>query len=732
MYSGKDKPTIAILSTYPPRECGIATFTQDLLQSSQKFLGTSINCKVAAINISPLETYKYPYEVAWEIDQDNKNDYLDLAKIFNADEQITGIIIQHEYGIFGGPEGENLLYFMKNCKKPILVTLHTTLPEPNLKMKSVTTEIISLASTIVVLTNKSKDIIENLYPDSHKKMFVIPHGIHPVIFSDAKRCKIKLELENHIVLTTFGLLSRGKGIEYALRALPSVVKKYPTILYLILGETHPVIRRHEGEKYRIELVKLINKLKLENHVKFYNQYFSLADLLEFLKATDIYIATSINPNQTVSGTLSYALGSGLAVISTKFAQAKEIITHDIGRLVPIKNSPAFSDAILDLLNDEYRLEQMRLNSYKMTREMLWSNVAERYAKLLTRVIIPDIKLDHLYKMTDDFGLFQFASFDIPNKNYGYTLDDNSRAIIVCSWLLKQKYTKRLDLLLRLYLKFIKKCQLTDGSFVNYIEFNYKNPTLQNNIEDLEDTQARTLWALSEIISNNILDENIRNEAKKIFLLNIKQEKRFTHLRAMAFAIKSFALVSNIFPEEYNLLSTRIKEYGDYLLIALKNNSIKSWIWLEDGLKYNNALLSESLIIAGDITKNSNYTNKGLMSLKFLISKTFSKTYIPIGHSKWYKNKQKRSNYDQQPEDPASMILTLSRAYKITGDDKYKKLANKCFGWFLGINSVNKSLYNYKSGGCYDGLHFDRVNLNQGAESLISYLMSNIIITEINK
>lgn len=620
---------------------------------------------------------------------------------------------------------------MQTCKKPMLVTLHTTLPNPSPEMKSVTRKIIELASTIVVLTQKSKEITENLYPESLGKVFVIPHGIHPSIFSDPKKLKNKLELDNQIVLTTFGLLSRGKGIEYALQALPKVIKKYPSVLYLILGETHPVIRRNEGEKYRLELAKLVSKLNLEKHVKFYDQYLSLPDLFEFLKATDIYISTSINPNQAVSGTLSYALGIGLAVVSTEFAQAKEIVTPKTGKLVPIKDSAALSLALLDLLSDEKRLKQMHLNAFEMTRPMLWSNVADKYTKLLTRLVIPATKLTHLHTMTDDFGIFQFATLTSPNKEFGYTLDDNARALIVCSWLIKQTYTKELEVLLRLYLTFIKKCQLKDGSFANYIGFKDKCPTPQNNKEDLQDSQTRALWALSETIVNRTLADDIRSEAKKMLLLNLKLGTKLTHLRAKSFAIKSFALVLPFLPEKQDELLSYIKDYADSLITALKNNSVKSWQWFESDLNYNNALLSESLLIAGNILKNDEYKSKGLISLQFLISKTFSETYMPIGHSQWYKNKEKRSNYDQQPEDPASMILALVSAYNYTGDKQYKKLADKCFSWFLGNNSLKKALYDYKNGGCYDGLHPDRVNLNQGAESLISYLMSSFTMSQLH-
>jgi len=725
------KKTIVFVSTYPPRECGIATFTQDLLTYCQKVLGTRIQCKVAAFNLTPLDTYRYPPEVAWEIDQNNKAEYHNLAKTINTEDNIIGVIVQHEYGIFGGIEGEKILSFITHCRKPMLVTLHTVLPHPNDEMRAVTEKIILLASTIVVLTQNSKNIIEETYPQAIDKVFVIPHGIHPTAFSTPEAYKEKLELEHHIVLSTFGLLSRGKGIEYAIAALPEIIKKYPSVLYLILGQTHPVIIRNEGEKYRIELSRLIKKLGLGKHVKFYDQYLGLTDLFQFLKATDIYIATAINPNQAVSGTLSYALGTGRAVVSTQFAQAKENVTADVGRLVPVQDSSALTEALLDLLGDMKRLKQMHKNAYEKTRPMLWSNIAKQYLALLNRPIVPPLKLDHLRKMTDDFGLFQFAEGSVPDKDSGYTLDDNARALIFCSWMVQKEATQELIALMQTYLTFIKKCQLEDGSFINYISFKEKVAAEQNNEEDLQDPQARALWALSNIMSNTMLSASLRNQAKEMFLKALPKGCALTYVRSIAFAIKSFALAQEALPEKRELLLHYIENHADRLLAALKENAEKSWYWFEDYLSYNNALLAESLLIAGDVTKNSDYTTGGIRSLKFLISKTFSAgTYIPIGHSKWYKNNKKRSIYDQQPEDPASTILALATAYKITHNKEYKKLAKNCFSWFLGNNSLHIPLYDKKTGGSYDGLHPDRVNLNQGAESLVSYLMSSFTIREL--
>jgi len=703
-----------------------------LLNSCQRFLGSSTLCKVAGFNLTSLDTHKYPDEVAWEVDQNSREGHEDLAKEINADNNVSAVILQHEYGIFGGQDGENILTFMRVCKKPILVTLHTVLPSPSDKMREVTSEIIELSKTVIVLTTRSKELVESIYPNSVTKIFVIPHGIHPVNFSTPKAHKVKVGLKKNLVLSTFGLLSSGKGVEYAIKALPKIIKKYPSIVYLILGQTHPVVLRNEGEKYRISLARLVTKLGLEKHVKFYDQYLRLPELFEFLKSTDIYMSLSINPNQAVSGTLSYALGSGRAVISTEFAQAKEIVTPEIGSLVPIKDSKAIANAVLHILSDTKRLNRMHLHAYESTRYMLWSNVAEKYLNLLGRTAVPTISIAHLETLTDKFGLFQFASLSEPNTQFGYTLDDNARAAIVCGWLTKQSHTKELERLIGIYLEFIKKCQDEEGRFINYIAYKNYAPSSQNKLEDLEDAQARALWALSEIMSNTKLSSEYRAKAKEIFLITYKNLPTLTHLRSMAYAIKSFALVLEILPEEKEQLTKHIKLYADTLMLALKSNADKSWHWFENHLSYNNGLLSEGLLVAGSALRNAQYKKEGLETLQFLIGKTFSEnTYMPIGQSSWYKNYDKRSKYDQQPEDPASMILALARAFAYTHNQEYKVLAEQCFGWFLGKNSLNISLYDAETGGCYDGLHPDRVNLNQGAESLVSYLMANVTMAQFN-
>lgn len=703
-------PYIVFVGTYPPRECGIATFTQDLLNSSKSILNGGIECKVAAMNVSPLDKHVYPVEVGWEIDQNNKKQHIDLAKKLNSDDRCIGLIVEHEYGIYGGEWGENILYLIERCKKPIVATFHTALPTPDEKMFEVTQKIIQHVKAIVVLTESSKKVLEKLYLESVGKIQVIPHGIHPTKFTTTANSKKKLKLGDFKILSTFGLLSRSKGIEYVIKALPAVVKKHPKVRYLILGKTHPVVRRKEGESYRMELTKLVTKLNLKNHVKFYDQYLHIKELLEFLKATDIYISTSINTDQAVSGTLSYALGTGRATVSTEFAQAKEIISKEVGRLVPIKDSVAMSEALNEIMMDDKELLLMNKRAYEMTRPMLWDNVALRCIKLLTQNVIPPLNLKHLIKMTDKFGLFQFADKEKPSPDFGYTIDDNARALIISNKLKINKLTE-------IYLEYIKKSQKENGGFVNYIGYKDKRPTLQNETEDLTDANARTLWALAEVMADN-------KNAKTIFENNWKNFDAREHKRAKAIMIKTLLLAIKQYPKHKNEMEEVVQKYADELTMAYDGK------WFEKGLKYNNGVMPESLYLAGKYFQNERYTNVAEKSLGYLIENTFNNdAYHPTGNQTWLNKDGEGGDYDQQPEDPASMILALKTAYEITGCEKYKNLARICFSWFLGNNSKNVPIYNFETGGCYDGLTIKGVNKNQGAESLLSYLISVLIITE---
>jgi hypothetical protein len=572
-------------------------------------------------------------------------------------------------------------------------------------MYRITEVLLEKASQVVVMSKQSKDILINTYPSIDKnKIKFIPHGIHPVLFKLTSSTKPKIGMKNRIVLATFGLISRNKGIEYVLRALPSIVEKHPEVIYLILGSTHPVIRRQEGESYRVELLKLTEELGLKRNVRFYDQYFPLDDILKYLQATDIYLFTALDPMQSVSGTFSYALGTGAAVVSTTFNQAKEMITPEVGRLVPMKDSPAFTAAILELIHDQNRLEIMHHEAYLSTRSMLWSNVGEEFINLISSTSLPPINLNHLHNMVDDFGLVQFAKNSKPDYDSGYTLDDNARALIACRWIseLYPEFRSEMKKYIAIFAKFVDFCVNKNGTYINYIAKDKRTATTQNDVENLNDSIGRIIWATS---SPKLLEQ-----AK--------------YPRSIAMSI--LGLANHTGKNAISILADKLK-------LAFEENADEKWCWFEPELTYANGLLPAALLVAANTTGNNHYKEIAIKSLEFLIKTCFyGDVYVPIGQKRWFAKGKERSLFDAQPEDPCAMLIALEQAFYTTNDPRYARLARKCFSWYRGNNLTGNRMYDPMTGGCFDGLKQDGVNHNQGAESLISYLMARCIIDRINQ
>ena len=436
----QNKSQIVFLSTFPPRQCGIATFTADLAGTIDQMYGPLIESRIVAININDISRLPYSDKVIFQISQPDRKDYVRAALRINRLKRVALVNVQHEFGIFGGEYGSYLIPFLEKIKKPVIVTFHTVLPMPDDKMRSTVQQIAKYSKGIVVMTDYSKKILERVYDLDVDKIRVIPHGIHNVPYKTSEFAKSVLGLSNKVVLSTFGLLSSTKGIEYVIEALPAVVEKFPNVRFVIAGVTHPVVLENEGERYRNYLIKKVYELGLDKYVLFFNTYFDTTKLLGILEATDIYISPSLDPNQAVSGTLSYAMGSGRPVISTAFAQAKEDITDEVGMLVDFRNPRAFSNSIIKLLSDNELRLKMGRNAYFRTRHMTWENVTLSYLKYFSEFVpdlgseqrkLPPIKFTHLTKLTDNFGIIQFAKLTVPDITSGYTLDDNARAFDCC-------------------------------------------------------------------------------------------------------------------------------------------------------------------------------------------------------------------------------------------------------------------------------------------------------------
>ena len=528
---------ICFLSNFPPKECGIATFTQDLITSMNKRFNPKVKSRVIALN-EESSIYNYDSRVVMEMNKDYLEDYINIAKKINRSDKIKLVCIQHEFGIFGGEYGSYIIPFLETIEKPVVVTFHSVLPQPNNLRKNVVKFICDKCAATIVMAESAIDILHNDYGVTKSKIHVIRHGIPDTPLKDSEPFKKKLRLDNKIVLSTFGLLSRGKGIEYMIKALPHLVKKYPNLLYVIIGETHPVIRKREGEEYRNYLVDLVKKLNLQNNVKFYNKYLSLEEIIEYLLATDVYICTNLERNQIVSGTLSYAMGCGKAVVSTPNLYAEEVLSNERGMVAELQNPKSYAEKIDALLSNPDLRKRIEQNAYAFARSMIWPNVASSYLHLFNKIVklreettekYPTIKLNHLKSLTDDVGCIQFSKLSIPDAASGYTVDDNARALIVATMhdkLYNSEISKELS---KTYLNFLERVHDENAKF-NDMEF-------QENklIPTSEDAIGRALWSLGHLI-NNSKNHELITKAKNMFDKTYSLIEPDSSPRAKAFTV----------------------------------------------------------------------------------------------------------------------------------------------------------------------------------------------------
>lgn len=685
---------LVFISTFVPRECGIATFTRDLFNS--------INIDKGVVAMGD-KKYNYGKEVIGEIRESEIDDYIKIARELNNNDDVKIIHIQHEFGIFGGEYGSHILYFLNEIKKPVIITFHTVLSQAEQKRIEIIQKIAQKVKAIIVMNHESKKILEEEYNISKNLISYIPHGIPNIPLSDGEKEKKELKLENNIVLSTYGLISESKGIEYFIEALSEVVKYFPNVKYLILGETHPVVKKKEGERYRNFLKSEVNRLGLQKNVVFYNKYLNSKDIEYFLNATDVYLSPMLDPKQSASGTISFALGCGRPVISTSTSYARNTIKNNTGTLVGFRNPDEISKAILKMLNNFQETKRMGISAYIESRFMTWDNVALSHIKIYKKYMdinlkYPKLKLDHLRKLTDDYGIIQFANNTIPNMEYGYSMDDNARALIVA-------FNEGEDNLAEIYLNFIRKNQKEDGSFYNYIN---KDRIVENK-EIAEDVQGRVLWALGKT-----------SKGKDIFNKALPYIKNIKSPRAKSFTILGLK-------EEKELM----KKFAEDLVRLFTKGKNKKWNWFEDCLTYSSSRIPEALLFAYSNLNEKKYLDVAQKSIEFLISKTFSKNkYIPIGQDGWFLKNKRRALFDQQPEDPASMVELLVYAYEITKKEEYRQKAIIAFEWFLGKNHLGQVVYDDSTGGCYDGLGKYSLNINQGAESTVCYLLARQAIEKV--
>ncbi len=724
------KPEIVFISSFPPKVCGIATYTQDLIQSLQSKFGESFKASICPMETEE-ENFEYKEFTQYKLNTSDAVAYMELAVEINKNDNIQFVMLQHEFGFFNETKS-GLYLLLRNLKKEVIITFHTVLPKPNQELREKVKEIADFSKSIIVMTSISADILSNDYNIPLEKITVIPHGTHLLPFTDKIALKEKYGLKDKKVLSTFGLLGSGKNIETTLKALPEIISKNPDVIFLILGKTHPAIARNEGEKYREHLEDLMCKLHLENHIRFINEYLPLPELLEYLQLTDVYLFTSKDRNQAVSGTFSYAISSGCAIVSTPIPHALEVLKEDTGIIIDFEAPEQLTVAVNTLLENENKREELHAKSLEKMAPTAWENSSILHALLFQKLgkntiklhyTLPDINLGHIQNMTTDFGIIQFSKISKPDINSGYTLDDNARAMIaICQHYEISKDKADLQLI-SIYLNVIKFCQQKDGSFLNYID-KQKQFTKQNYETNLDDSNGRAIWALGYLISlKEILPQEFSETAEKIIQKNLVWAQKIHSTRAMAFMIKGF------YYQNSEKTIPLLKDLAERLVKMYQHEAKDDWHWFESYLTYGNSVLPEALLCAWIITQNEVYKKIAEESFHFLLSKIMVDDNIKVISNKGWLQKENTENNPpiggEQPIDVAYTILALSTFYKVFEDEKYAQMMINSFNWFLGKNHLNQIIYNPATGGCYDGVEEKNVNLNQGAESTISYLMARL-------
>ena len=729
---------IAFIGNYLPRQCGIATFTTDLCEAIAKKY-TDTTCIALPVN-DLLTGYAYPSRVRFEITENDIDSYLRASDFLNIN-NVDLVSLQFEYGIFGGKAGSHILALLKRLRMPIVTTLHTILKNPNPDQRRVLEEVAALSDRLVVMSERGSEFLGDVYHVSLEKVDIIPHGIPDVSFVDPSFNKDLFGVEGKFVLLSFGLLSSNKGIETVISALPDIVARYPDTVYIIVGATHPHVIQHEGETYRLSLQWLAQQKGVESNIIFYNRFVSSEELIEFISAADIYITPYLSEAQITSGTLAYTLGAGKAIISTPYWYAQEILSDGRGVLVPFRNPAALAEQVINLLDNEAERHAMRKRAYMFGRAMVWSEVAQRYMESFKRARaerrhyippgfiakaldkfpgeLPPLKLDHLQNMTDETGMFQHALFTVPNYSHGYTTDDNARALLVSILLDELGIIESLGLASR-YLAFLGFAfNEQTKRFRNFMD--YQRNWLENSGSD--DSHGRALLALGTVLSHSNTP-TLNSMAGWLFEQTFPPILLTTSPRAWAFALIGIYEYSQKFAGDRRAGQVR-DELAGRLLTLYQNNRSEHWRWYEKSLSYCNAALPHALLTCGKSIPNIAMTDAGLESLIWLadLQRASAGHFVPIGSNGFYQHGGERARFDQQPVEAQAMVSACLEAFRITGDKHWNKEAHRAFEWFLGRNDLNLPIYDPTTGGCRDGLHPDRANENQGAESTLSFLQS---------
>ncbi len=731
------KRKVAFVSSFLPRRCGIATFTSDLIKNTGLAAKDSFEPLVVAMRSE--DEIKYNEPVKFEIRQHVKNDYICAADYINFS-HVDIVSIQHEFGLFGGDAGSHLGLLLNRLNAPVLSTLHTVLDDPNPDYYKSTVEVCNASYKVITMNKRGVTMLKEIYGIPESKILLVPHGIPDLPFVDNNYYKHKFGMEGRRTILTFGLLSKNKGIEVMLQAMPAIAEAEPSALYIILGMTHPSVLKHDGESYRFSLQQMVKELGIHEHVIFYNRFVNDEELSNFLCASDIYVTPYLNREQLTSGTLSFAVGTGKAVVSTPYWAAMELLADGRGKLVRFGDYKHTAQAVIEILKDDALFYSLRRKAYEYGRSRTWPKVGERYWKLFCakrmlppittkppsessrNLEVPEPRLDHIRRLTDDVGIYQHANFTIPDRTHGYCTDDNARGLMAMTRYYSQyPEAPTLELLDR-YLSFVLYAQDESGRIRNFLNF---DRTWRKN-EPPSDAFGRALWALGAVIADPP-SLSYLSVIKDCFDRSVEHAGKESP-RSMAYAILGMSDYLKQFPGASDI-KRQLATSADRLVGLYERYSHPQWQWFEEILAYDNAILSHALFVAGAVL-GEEYVKVAETTCEFLLESTFEVDHFSfVGCNGWYKRGGKKAAFDQQPIEAMGTILMLGDAYQATGNVRYLALQRKAFDWFLGENDLRMPVYDFKTKGCHDGLTAGGVNSNQGAESTLSFFLSLLTIIE---
>ena len=744
----KSLQRVAFIGNYLPRRCGIATFTHDLHRSVAAARPNLETCVVAMTDSGSI--YDYPPAVRLEIHDEKIGDYVKAAKFLNS-AGFDVVCLQHEYGIFGGEAGGNIIELLSRLEMPVVTTLHTVLAKPTPIQHDVIRRIMDISAKTVVMSEKGFELLRSVHNFPPRKIEIIPHGIPDFPFLEPYHAKAKLDFAGKMIILTFGLLSPNKGIETTLDAMPEIIKSCPNAVYVVLGATHPNLVRQQGETYRDRLMARVRELGIENHVVFFNQFVDQATLLDFISMCDVYTTPYLNEAQMTSGTLAFSFGLGKAVVSTPYWHAKELLNDGLGILVPFADAKALGDEIAGLLTNDVRRHAMRKRAYAASRSMTWVQTAKRYLAVFetesenarpgislpidaiasgrNRHGIPQIQIGHLLSLCDSTGLLQHGVHSVPDRSHGYCADDNARALLLSSLLTNFGEVQLSSSITARFAAFIQHAWNPDTRrFRNFMSYD------RRWLEELgsEDSHGRTLWALAECAGKDI-DPSRRRWAGALFKTALPVVEEFSSPRAWAFSL--LGLDTYCTQVAGDVLANRLRRLlADRLMSLFSATASNDWVWFEDLLAYDNARLPQALIQTGLTTHTSPYIEVGLRSLRWLnsLQTTSSGYFRPVGTKSFGRHRQKPEAFDQQPVEASATISACLAAWQAADGAEWPREALRAFEWFLGENDLQTALIDPETGSCLDGLHPDRSNENKGAESVLSYLLSLAEIRQLKR